>query len=223
MRIISKFKDFYDFATPYRDSDVRSFYWERHTRQELVPLKSLPKDFSIDSRTPYHGQDYVGLPVFRTNNASRRTEGYEEEFVVIADEVISVWRYRDASLSPLSFSTSPSFAHKKWHSWRYDEDQTTYPKVISNTFAKFKEFQETYKTPILHVAMISDYLQVTVNPNLMDYGVQHKLNAQQTHQEIEMWFANQKFDREEPIPQTDKQKILTHGLDPKTSFRHPIK
>jgi hypothetical protein len=224
MRIASKFKDFYDYAFPYRDTDLRSFYWERHTRQESLELKTLSKDFSVDNRTPYHGQNYSGLPEFRTSNGSRRDPGYEEEFVVVADEVVSVWRDKDAELDGLPlYSTLPTFKHKKWHSWRQNDDVTTYPVVMKNTFSKFKELQETYRTPILHFCIFGSYLQITINPKLMDYGVQHAISPEQAYQEIEMWFANQKYDREEPIPMTDKQKILTHGLDPKTSFRHPIK
>jgi hypothetical protein len=205
---------------------VRSYYWERHTSAVHIDLKTLPKDFSVDNRTPFHGQNYTGLPNFRISNGYRGRDngGYEEEFIVVADDVVSVWRDCDAEIDrrPV-YSTFPTFIHKKWNSWRHEKSVTTHPVVIGNSFDKFKEFQNTYRTPILHFHVAGNYLNIIINPNLMDYGVQHKLYPQQTYQEIEMWFANQKYDKEEPIPQTDKQKILTHGLDPKTSFRHPIK
>jgi hypothetical protein len=176
MRIVSKFKDFYDFASPYRDSDVRSFYWERHTRQESVELKTLQKDFSVDNRIPYHGQNYAGLPEFRVINGYRGKGSYEEEFVVVANEIVSIWKDVDALIDHRpAYSTLPAFKHKKWNSWRFGGSINTYPVVMKNTFAKFKEFQETYKTPILHICVFGSYLQIRTNPRLMDYGVQHKL------------------------------------------------
>ena len=237
MRIVSKFKDFYDFASPYRDSDRRSYYWERHTREESVELKTLPKNFTENHR--WHRGTYLGIPHFRSSNGyGGRRYGVHEEFVVVADKIVSFWMDVDEKHNrivnpgvvrkdePL-YSTLPDFQHREWTTWTglgKDMKENSHPEVWDvKPFTKIVELQREFKTPVLHLSTDRDYMKVVLNPNLTTYGIQHVLNGTQVYQEVEMWFANQEYDREQPIPQTDKQKILTHGLDLKTSFRHPIK
>lgn len=232
MRLVSKFKDFYDFASPYRDSDRRSHYWERHTREEQIDTAKLQKNFN-DNQS-WVRPKYQGIPPFRTSNGSDRRYGYREEYVVVADQVVSIWCDVDEAnrsfdvereMNPL-YSTSPDFQHKSWTTWtglNKSATENTRPKILKNTFGVILGLQKEYRTPILHLRSTGQHINVTVNPQLLEFGIQHVLDGQQVYQEIEMWFTNQKYDKEEPIPQTDKQKILTHGLDPKTSFRHPIK
>lgn len=238
MRIISKFKDFYDFASPYRDSDARSYYWERHTRTEDWDTTKLAKNFTGPRDDYDHHQRFVGLPSFRTTHKTKRRYGLHEEFIVVANKIVSIWKDVDEEKNrvvnpgvvrenePL-YSTDPLFEQVKWKSWQRTgpmKEMSSRPQVWDvNEFNKVVELQKFYRTPILHLSTGGQQLHVTVNPQLLEYGIQHVLDGMQTYQECEMWFSNQKYDKEEPIPQTDKQKILTHGLDPKTSFRHPIK
>jgi hypothetical protein len=57
----------------------------------------------------------------------------------------------------------------------------------------------------------------------MEYKINHLLgDSKQIYQEIEMWLTNHNNKVVESNI-TDKEKIVSHGFDKKTSFRHPIK
>jgi hypothetical protein len=236
MRIVSKFKDFYDFASPYRDSDRRSYYWERHTHEDSIELKTIPKDFSENQ---WHRGTYLGIPRFRSSNGyGGKRYGFHEEFVVVADKIVSFWmdvdEKHDRIVNPgvvrkdgPLYSTLPDFKHKEWTTWiNYGKDEkvNSHPEVGDVTeFKLIGELQVKFRAPVLHLSTSREYLQISINPNLTHYGIQHVLDGTQVYQDIEMWFANQEYEREHSIPLTDKQKIVSHGLDLKTSFRHPIK
>lgn len=60
-----------------------------------------------------------------------------------------------------------------------------------------------------------------IDPCLRDYGFQRKLDPFTVFQEIDMFLGGVMADiAEPPSPQTDKEKVLSHGMDVKRSFRN---
>lgn len=60
------------------------------------------------------------------------------------------------------------------------------------------------------------------NPRLADLGIQKVLSAEDAYHLITGWLLSQK-EPPAPKPVADKTKILSHGMDPKTSFRPKMK
>lgn len=62
-------------------------------------------------------------------------------------------------------------------------------------------------------------------PILSNLGVAHWYPADQLYQDISYFISNQMQDSPDTMPspnpgQTDREKIISHGMDPKISFRH---
>jgi hypothetical protein len=225
VRILSKFKDYYDFAQPYYDGGENSvtFIREQKTYEKDVD-KFLVKDFSGDQRIAWkHPQAYVDFP--EVEEALGGSTHAEQYFIAIADQLVSFHKITLDSHRYEDFYFSTERGVKVFKINRYRSNKNTIPEILKTSdYKKVVELQQEFDSPIILIHFGSNKkIKIVVNPSLMEYKINHLLgDSKQIYQEIEMWLTNHNNKVVESSI-TDKEKIVSHGFDKKTSFRHPIK
>jgi len=248
MRIQSKFKDYYDFSLPYRETDERAYYWVRNQTQSLHDPCKFPKIASDDT-----GHPSTGLPTFKTEqfNVEPHRRLYVPMYVTLGGKTVAFYRDQQAieknaaeqaialeadrpvDKDYVVYSTEPDFKLCKWkrRHWRTRKAivSTSAPEIIDTVlYPQLVALQMEHQTPTLMMTLFGDakhpvQIELVVNPRLLDYGIQHVFpDAQQMYQELEMWFTDGKFDRD-PVgnpEQTNIEKVVSHGFDKKKSFRN---
>lgn len=230
MRTISKTKDYFDFVGKvYRDEDPRAKVWIR-TFEEVDLKRFEPK-----------GSKFGVGPLFLTPPVSSDKRDWHRCEITVCDRTygliykakpIGEGVYADDFAKRIAgmhtFSSQGGFEKAEWernnrHRWWHGENTKDDWKFYNGTprpaLQLMRKVQMEHKSPI--ILAWNDNLYV--NPNLQSFGLQHWIDPYQLYQEVATWFSDGKFDSDPPDNQTDKDKILAHGLDLKTSFRHPIK
>lgn len=213
MRIISKFKDYYDSCQDHLDTYV----WERET--EFIPFKRQ------------HGSQAIEAKLFEYIN---RWAG--------ADTTKQIVGFC-GKLYPRLVLNDPKTFNKKIYFESLEQvkqnEHLYFSNHWSNSITKFlnleeiepfvKSFFYTYKCPIFVFGIPSQEILVDryrdaeigliLNPNLKEFEWQKKFDSWQTYQEIEMFLKNNLVeDATDKIKIEDKYKIEAHGYD-KWSFR----
>lgn len=225
MRILSKFKDYYDFAQPYYDGGQNSvtFIREQKTYEKDVD-KFLVKDFSGDQRISWkHPQAYIDFP--EVEEALGVSTHVEQYFIAIADQLVSFHKITPDSHRHEDFYFSTERGVRVFKINRYRSNKHTIPEILKTSdYKKVVELQQEFGSPIILIRFDSNKkIKIEVNPSLMEYKINHLLgDSKQIYQEIEMWLTNHNNKVVESNI-TDKEKIVSHGFDKRTSFRHPIK
>lgn len=224
MRIISKFRDYYDFVGQvYRNEDPHQVVWNR------IPQKGT----FAGSPTSGHGvlNLFIGdaqyFIMFMPNDPKKfdRYDCYGIVYDIEVERGIIPVNSDDHSVSFDNLDNEEWFdKHKKfWWGWYASQSYKAMIELASrpqlNTIERVKSLQIVKRAPIVAVYG-NEYF---INPKLELFGFQRMMNAFNLYQEIEMWFTDGRFDKEIPNKLTDKEKILTHGFDTKISFRHPVK
>lgn len=222
MRIQSKFKDYYDFASPYYDDGKNTVVFERKTEQDCISIDGfLSRDFNTQT---HWRRKYFDFPEFQNIYSGIKITTV---CCAVADELVLFYKiendYANKNGSTY-YSTKPYTKHFVVDRFS-DDPKTTKPEILKTSdYKKVVELQEKYKTPIILFSIAEHkYLDIVINPCLMEYHINNVLYDQrQTYQNIEMWLTN--FYNKTPVSNiTDPEKIVSHGFDKKTSFRHPIK
>lgn len=226
MRILSKFKDYYDFAQPYYDGGENSVTFIREQKSYEKDVNTfLVKDFSGDQRISWrHPQAYIDFP--EVEEALGGSTHAEQYFIAIADQLVSFHKITpDFQADAEDFYFSTERGVKVFTINRYRSNKHTIPEILKTSdYKKVVELQQEFGSPIILIHFGSNKkIKIEVNPNLMEYKINHLLgDSKQIYQEIEMWLTNHNNKVVESNI-TDKEKIVSHGFDKKTSFRHPIK
>ena len=226
MRILSKFKDYYDFAQPYYDGGQNSVTFVREQKSYEKDVNTfLVKDFSGDQRISWrHPQAYIDFP--EVEEALGGSTHAEQYFIAIADQLVSFHKITpDFQADAEDFYFSTERGVKVFTINRYRSNKHTIPEILKTSdYKKVVELQQEFGSPIILIHFGSNKkIKIVVNPNLMEYKINHLLgDSKQIYQEIEMWLTNHNNKVVESNI-TDKEKIVSHGFDKKTSFRHPIK
>lgn len=225
MRILSKFKDYYDFAQPYYDGgeNTVTFIREQKTYEKDLD-KFLVKDFSANQRIAWkHPQAYVDFP--EIEEAFGGSIYAEQYFIAVVDQLVSFHKITLDPNQPEDFYFSTERGVKVLKINRYRSNKNTIPEILKTSdYKKVVELQHEFGSPIILIRFVSNKkIKIVVNPILMEYKINHLLgDSKQIYQEIEMWLTNYNNKIVESNI-TDKEKIVSHGFDKKTSFRHPIK
>lgn len=227
MRIISKFKDYYDSAVSY-GQDIEFIYKRDQKSFLLDPNKQIkftkePKKESLFCVWQHHIRFYSNGDTYYPRRIVLgfcgklypmmiiRKEGDGSSFIFSKEEYLAYCQNENIDSNKLVRSSLYRFDRKNdfWDltSWNYLQ------KIFLD-----------YKTPIFVYGELKEgnpeNHNLEINPELKAYGFQKKLEPAVAFQEIYMYLAGVLGSNEhEIVTISDKDKIKQHGFDPKYGFR----
>lgn len=233
MHVVSSTKDFYDYvAHLYGGGDPKIVYARKDIGEPLdikeksryrKPVEITMKgDFNFQNTQPY-------LP---------SQDKYDIAYLIVAGCPYTLYR-RLLSLAEYG-------QVENWSDWKvlHPKDESTIKKRRTYWFMRHRNYMSdgeqnellvTLSQQLGHPVFVIDRIKhggrdngtVVVNgrvPNLGELGFASIKSAEQTYQDISYFVGNTMLvptpDNMPVIKQTDKEKVLAHGLDLKQSFRH---
>lgn len=237
MKIISKFKDFYDaISHQYLDKGI---VFLRTCRIMQVPKKDLPKLETFEIKDPtkeityYFSLEIVGFcgkfyPVVVVTTSSE-----EIKFEVFRKDLKGFYDIDDLTeyviKNGIPIGVKSKYGFYRWSSlyFRYGETLEGMDRFFKSTkdFGKLEDIFRTHNAPsfVLRETPRPRKEQLILNPMLKNYSFVKVKDPFSAHQELYQYvggFLNQPV--REMIQISDKDKIHKHGFD-KWSFRKPPK
>jgi len=228
MKIISKFRDYYDGYANYSNEDVKVKVWVR--KEEDIEISKYKL-------------------VVLEEKKMRTSLNYEAGYIIIAGKVYPFvshykdggWKWIDGIYSYIGSKTDyffdtkslkeerKDYQNEKSKYWRYD---TFGDRNLNNFFnTEYPDMTDLcieYDTPIIAIRPESSQYKNGIktfrtcykNINLKEHGLTKLFTAPEIYQIIDVFVSNVLVKDEMPISEmTDAEKIQSHGFDKKTSFR----
>jgi hypothetical protein len=240
MRIISKFKDYYDGVQGLGFDDKLVFV--RHTDEIIVEEKEIEeylnkisyKGFSSYKSDEYRAKQMFSIPYWEIKSNFLIFCGKIYTYYVASflgnDDKIYAWSIDDLiKYFKLNIEYSKFTTH--WHYWRwnknnfaneFDRFETSF---MANTNTDISDFCIKYNCPIMLCQSYRDnstmksLYKLILNPNLKNMSFQRVFNPYQAYQELEMFLGNVLVnDNDKMIKLSDKDRLHKAGFD-KWSFR----
>lgn len=201
MKIISKFRDYYDGMARYGIDDSLMFIRKSEVTQELIH-RDILKDF----------------PVMYTNAVIFSIAGI---FVPAIATDYEGWDLEDHKPIKLAFSKEELDVLAK-DSSRYRIDY--FRGRDKEAVFRMKELPIPKKA---HIEMFWDFKATNTgitfkrrtNPRLLDFGVESVVSPYDIHQNLMQLLANESNPERPMLPIDDRVRIQQHGFDTKISFR----
>lgn len=194
MKIISPFKDYYDYLQAYGQEpgivyNRKSLYFSDQDEAQ-IPLRWQFRQASL--------LGFCGQIIPRYTYTEKDNEEYRR-----------IVKWGKAALESIYRVTFPGILNLA--------------RFVRNPTNALDFLFQKYQCPIFHLSG-SDYsdIYLTANPSLTELGFSGYMDAQTVFQSISSFIGNQKEQMPAP-PRSDKEKAVSHGFDKKTSFRPKIK
>jgi len=231
MKIISKFKDYYDGYSYGYNNDPKVRYWIRKTENIDISkylLTNLEKD------------------ILRTYN------NYHSGYLIIAGKIypfVSIHTEADIHVKPKTeYFFNPDDLMKrhaqeknkimrarkhrnwKWSYWFQSLSKRDVTEFFNKKYPDMSNLCIEYNTPIILIEprrpgyqeREKTYRTCVKNINLKDYGLSKVFKAPEIYQILDVFINNVLVDDKMPMsPMTDLEKVQSHGFDTKISFRKP--
>lgn len=199
MRIISKFKDYYDGGAVYGVDTERNFV--RETKEISLPRS---KGSSNDIEHIGGFLEIIGFcgEIYVLINGSSKGFGddwyrHPKEYILYDDEILEYVFIDDRGYGPNFYRFDWESAKK--HTLNTEEKKKrlrmfgiSLPEKydILKKSTQLKSLFLEYKTPIFHIKKYGNEYNLTLNPRLKDYAFYKIKNTIQAFQEIEMFSSN---------------------------------
>lgn len=225
MKIISKFKDYYDGVGAHnqdplplyiRHTEVIDSYWKD-------PIKNIPiTNYRQEGWILFCGRVY---PFYRIHFMSKWNghsyEGGGEFFCYDVDSVIKVYEEHAPEKNVLDKLNNykPKGYGSKWDG-RVDLSVHTWKKWReNNSFTIKDDIFRHYNAPVILLHHEVTTPQIVINPCLREYNFQSQVDPYTAYQEIDMFVGNNLVNQEDPnLKMTEALKVHSKGMD-KWSFR----
>lgn len=194
MKIISKWKDYYDYLSGIYGIDELMVY----DRRGLFSKHDTATDWR-----------YVEHKFAICNNLYTMFE-YKGEFYHTYEEILQLDRLlrEDRKQTVLGYYRDDTPDH-----WSREESWWKKHNCPINVNKKFRQ-------PLLHSTRYSSEFNDGVIPMLSSYNFHKVLSAEEIYQQIYAFISWMKDHPEIPNKQTDLEKLDSHGFDRRKSFRH---
>lgn len=226
MKIISSFKDYYDYvAGMYGGGDPKITY-HRKRMSEIEPSTSFAPPLILDSikaQCPHFPQDS-----FFRNIAEHIT--YEYRWLCVCGKIyLVVWR---VITGPFLIGQKPTILNQKDHLAVYEritqKPRYSWNRTRSTWWALDEpiglEISKKIREPVFTFRESGRSIVVDSEiPRLSEIGFPAFESPEQLYQNISYFMANTINDSPDMMPRThmsDKERIVQHGFDLKQSFRH---
>lgn len=222
MKIVSKWKDYYDYISHQYGADLDCTY----VRKSRDPLAEYKIPFPSNYFKPKLKLSYdraFGL-------FSSRSHYYTCSYILAGEYVFPIlskytWRYHKG-VGGYEFDSHILVTSNEYDLFESDVHHQPLLGEIPPK-ARLNELIQTVGVPVFELKRFRDYLHVERRiPVLKDYGVPALVSADQMWQSIYSTLINvlrKNPDKEPPAKTEEKYRIEAAGFDLKTSFRHPIK
>jgi hypothetical protein len=239
MRIISNYRDYYDFPNFGYDTDNRIVY-ERTISEEYIPNDQRfypPETYNTGpqwrqqglKRKDFHyvGEDESTAPKFGFRHYLR------PHFLFICDKCYVVYIYDKSQIveaydhnkatvmRPVKIPTTfnafeATIAYHKQSHWHSSD-------ISARLIENMPPLNSELGSPVILVKggqKDDDTMTIIKNPSLMALGF-NLMSIEEIYQEIETFVGKSKDIPAPVVP--DKEKVEAKGFDKKTSFRNPVK
>jgi hypothetical protein len=255
VKIISKFRDFYDGGLALGQDTSLTYVRETRTYTHEDPPEGLP-----EAPAPRHTNVCTSVRINERWTRACKLVAIKGEMPrldrrVGADPEADAWfrraGYRADSIQigcilfcgkQYPFYTAPKAKPRLGSSWDYSVERVySWDKGFDEFVQQSRGFDERHlgsyrenlekitgvenvESNLFFRAPVVMWLgpQIIVNPCLTDYGFQRVIDPYAAFQEISMFLGGvlgQNMDP--PSPMTDKEKVISHGFDPRYGFRKP--
>lgn len=216
MRIISKFRDYYDSVQGVMyDSDI--IYIRKSVKHQLdfkLPYYSF-ETFSTLEFIGFCGNIY---PVIISKNVS-----YENRRKIPKN--VKFFKRRHDVLCDTIISYDMNDAISRVRTGKYLSNNSKILNSINNFSRELKSLDlfEKYQTPIFGIYLKENILTLDTSPELKDFNFQSIIDPFTAYQEIVMWLGNKAVN--EYPPQITDNIVLrdSKGFDNKSFKRRPTK
>jgi hypothetical protein len=214
MRIVSKFRDYYDGATRAGGYD-KSFTFVRETRQEILLPRTLPyrDEATMRGRSVVVEPVIVGFcgkiyPCIRTK---------DHDYFGHKDAKECHYKMDDVLAEQIAFAYSGS------RRFFLDSPQKKFARFFEDNHYQHKKFFFSRRCAYFSISAIGGETILTIYPSLSDLGFFKVRDSFSTAQDIERFLNNELVRRDEiDIQISDKLKAQSHGFN-EESFRKPKK
>jgi len=204
MRILSKYKDYYDYLKGIYGKD---------------PLIVLDR------------REYKHCPYYRYDNREMITffiGGYKIEGYFLNDNFYygeKLHQIGEKCEKDKHFFIDDSFNKKDYENLIEIKTKNCYSDYVNKTIIKdVNNYNEKTNCPILFAKEKHNHYEFVKYPILSDYNLGSFINAEEVYKMISDWISLQKTKQENKIDfRSDIQKLEGKGFDKKTSFRPKIK
>ena len=221
MRIISKFRDFYDGLSAPADPEI----WLRQ-RQTLT---IAPDEPLFKKNCPVGFEPWMDCTVI----PCRRLALVDFGLIFFCGKLFPYWKKDNVysfSYDEYILTYNRMVPDNDWNIWQTDAVR----KLFALDFpSEYKQFNIRYKTPILHLYWLrapdskinvrqktEKTLLLEFNPRLQDMQFYKVLDAVSVFQELERYIFNDLAENPTPPENiSDKDKAWAHGFRDKYSFR----
>jgi len=217
MYIISKFRDYYDGVA---GSGIdKTIVYERHKLEEKPDILLKPEKFFNRNRYDSH-------EIYSTGSYERgiNLHPYVIGFCGKTYVVYKVFEGTPGSTSEFLYNVD---LVKDRYSKYYKRPEKHFTERIQKTFDKWhdKDNSEMFfklNVPIFVIDVNPREEKLIINDELGQYQFYKLFDSYRAFQEVQMFISGVLGVGNKPIIQiSDKDKILGHGYDLKTSFRNP--
>ena len=248
MRIISKFKDYYDYGLYFGIDSTLVYY--RETKEDEDSCIDRIKFSHFNKFRRNLSENYI-YKNFKIDKRNIRFFFYHKD---VSQKFLhfcgKVYPFYYINLEEIERGESPlkkeinKFNHFIWASDHISDFFEEFQKddwflnkrnhhgfgsTILDPKDEFKvrecnDLNLRFNSPIVLEQSNGNKIHYTINPNLRDIHFFDVMNDNSTFQEISQYLAylsTQKLEKRSK--QTDKEKVLSHGMDPKYSFRKESK
>ena len=219
MRIISKFRDYYDNAGFYvAEPDPRDAVWVRNTEEETVRRSPFKKVLPVG----------VHLTGYGRSGQLMWWEGRQSHYLtpaVLLCTDIAIPGFLVGLHSDMRFVTQKE-VNAQPESQKFFEGKTylnTYLRKQKEALARWTQPTETFMelgTPLVLVLQHGIHSWTLIkNPSLTRMG-QHIMEASQLYQRLDQYFNSDAARQVDPVPERTNELIRdAHGFDDR-SFKH---
>lgn len=237
MKIISRFKDYYDYIPQcYGGPDPKVVYVRKNLKE--------PEDIGFGT-TIDHGLKVVVKTDLIQPSSYRfhKDDSLHFKLLVVAGKVFAI--YADMSVSnvvkyklvdDLNQDEIGRYFAKKYNFYARGS-HLTYDEAVRGVFREdMLQLCKTLKAPVFTIRSFerirnnSDGKSIVtidgVVPNLSEFRLANVYPAEQIYQDISYFMGNLINDSPDlapPVKISDKDRIIQYGFDLKSSFRHPVK
>lgn len=221
MKIISDFKDYYDYLISIYGVDESIVYVRRMIDKDDIILNSRSFDYPI--------YDYQSKGIeFKWIVVTGKKYLFVRTLVPVKDLTVDKWYLYDNQIPELvAYLNLPTNLKKarRWHSGGYNREHYVGAPVqaickevghpvfaVRNTYWAKNGSKHEYHVTLEHKI-----------PMLAEYGFNNIIPPEQLYQELEYYLCNilrDSPDIQPPVVIGDKDMIVSKGFDLKQSFRH---
>lgn len=237
MRILSPFKDYYDFVVTQPDNKK---VFVRNTLEVVFTEEEHKKSPERTFLSPIPFDEFNGRGSRHRGNVDSFEGGFisvlafcdKLRYYLVHNNLI-YWHYEDIPEEVIN-KIYPRSRWGKWDDENYEKwswgrsplkDILHFKKLgwVLDRHTKepiHTDLNKLFNTPLVYVKT-PNYMSITLNPKLTDIGFNKVLSPTETYQDIYNWIPYN--EPETPSSPTDMSRYEAKGFDKKTSFRPNMK